>query len=341
MRKEKLLERSGNIPVYLTDPADMRYYSNFSGEGAVVISENETIILTDGRYTEKAEKETENAVVENCLDHANYLKEKYERIYFQPKSTSVYRCGRFKECGMVMLPFGVDFDSLRSVKDEEELDCMRLAAAIGDKVFYKILEDIKPGVTEKEISAKIDYYLKLFGGDKSSFDTICVSGVNSSLPHGVPTDKKIENGDFVTMDFGCVINGYCSDMTRTVAVGFVTDEMKKVYDTVLKVQITAQNAVKSGEMCKDLDYVARKIIEDAGYGENFAHSLGHGVGLKIHEMPNLSPRALGVLVKNQVVTVEPGIYIGGKFGVRIENTVIVGENSCESLQNAEKELIIL
>ncbi len=341
MRKQKLLEASGNIPVYITDPADMRYYSGFTGEGAVIISENETIILTDGRYTFKAKEETQNAIVENCIRHGEYLKGKYERIYFQPDSLSFKKYSYLKSNDVNLIPFGVDFDMLRSIKDDEELDCLRMAAAIGDKVFHKILEEIKAGVTEREIAAKIDYYIKEFGGEKPSFETVCVSGVNSCMPHGVPTDKKIDNGDFVTMDFGSVFNGYCSDMTRTVAVGFVTDEMKKVYDVVLKAQETAQNLVCAGKSAKEADGIARKIIEENGYGENFSHSLGHGVGLKIHEKPNLSPLSESVLVKNNVVTVEPGIYIDRKFGVRIENTVIVGEKGSESLQKAGKELIIL
>ncbi len=340
MRKQKLLEASGNLPVYLTDSADMLYYSGFTGEGAVIISEKETVVLTDGRYTFQAKQETAGARVENCLKHSEYL-EKYDKVYFQPHSLSFKEYSYLKSNGAKLVPFGVDFDELRSVKDEEELNCLRMAAAIGDKVFYKILEEIRAGKTEKEIAAKIDYYIKEFGGEKSSFDTICVSGVNSCKPHGVPTDKKIDNGDFVTMDFGCVFKGYCSDMTRTVAVGFVTDEMKKVYDTVLKAQESAQEFVCSGKGAKEADNVARKIIEDAGYGENFTHSLGHGVGIKIHEKPNLSPRADVILEKNNVVTVEPGIYIDQKFGVRIENTVIVGENGSESLQKAGKELIIL
>ena len=340
MRKEKLLEASGNIPVYLTDEADMRYYSGFTGEGGVVISPEETIVLTDGRYTFKAKEECENVTVLNCLNHSQILKN-YEKIYFQPNSLSFARCSHLKSQGANLIPLGLDFDTMRSEKDEYELECLRMAAAIGDKVFYKIIEEIKPGVAEKEIAAKIDYYIKAFGGEKVSFDTVCVSGVNSCMPHGVPTDKLIDNGDFVTMDFGCVFKGYCSDMTRTVAVGFVSDEMKKVYDLVLKAQESAQAEVRMGKKCCDIDAVARNIIAEGGYGENFAHSLGHGVGIKIHEKPNLSPKSAQILEKNNVVTVEPGIYIDGKFGVRIENTVIVGENSSESLQNATKELIIL
>ncbi len=339
MRKEKLLKETGGMPIYLTSPSDMRYYTGFTGEGGVIISENEAIILTDGRYTFQA-KEESSARVETSLKHSDFLK-KYERIYFQPKDLSFDRYSHLKSEGVNLIPFGGDFDFLRCVKDEYELECLERAAEIGDKVFNKILADIKVGVSEREISAKIDYYIKELGGEGNSFETICASGVNSCKPHGAPTDKKIKKGDFVTMDFGCIYKGYCSDMTRTVAVGFASDEMKRVYDVVLRAQESAESFLCAGKRGKEVDLVARNIIKDAGYGEMFTHSLGHGVGIKIHEKPNLSPNAEIILEKNNVVTIEPGIYIDGKFGVRIENTLVVGENTSKSLQKAGKELIIL
>ena len=246
-----------------------------------------------------------------------------------------------KKEGLKLQTIDKNFDSLRVVKDESEIVSLKKAAAIAEEVFEEVLSFIKSGKTEKETAAFIDYQLKLKGADGNSFDTICVSGANSSLPHGVPTDKKFENGDFITMDFGCKVGGYCSDMTRTVALGFVTDEMAKVYDIVLAAQKKASEMVKAGVICKNIDKAARELIKENGYGENFAHGLGHGVGLKIHESPVLNTRSDEILEAGNIVTVEPGIYLPGKFGVRIENTLIVREDFGENLQKSSKELIIL
>ena len=204
-----------------------------------------------------------------------------------------------------------------------------------------ILDFIKPGMTEKHVTLELDYYMLSHGADGLSFETIAVSGKNSSKPHGVPSDKKIEKGDFVTMDFGAVVEGYHSDMTRTVAVGFVTDEQKNVYETVLKAQAAAQAAASSGVCCADVDKAARDVIENAGYGEYFNHSTGHGVGVEIHEYPRLSRLCKTALSVGNVVTDEPGIYIPEKFGVRIEDMLLITENGCENLTRAPKELIIL
>lgn len=179
------------------------------------------------------------------------------------------------------------------------------------------------------------------GAEGVSFDFIVVSGKNSSLPHGVPTDKKIEKGDFITMDFGGIVGGYCSDMTRTVAVGGITDEQKMVYDTTLKAQLAAIDAIKAGAICGDIDKIARDIIYDAGYKGCFGHALGHSVGIDVHESPNLSPNNQSILQIGNVVTVEPGIYLENKFGVRIEDMVYVTENGCINLTNSKKELLIL
>ena len=215
------------------------------------------------------------------------------------------------------------------------------AQRIAEAAFEHILTFIKEGVTEKEVALELDYYMLSHGADGLSFETIAVSGKNSSKPHGVPSDKKIEKGDFVTMDFGAVVEGYHSDMTRTVAVGFVTDEQKNVYETVLKAQEAAQAAASSGVCCADVDKAARDVIENAGYGEYFNHSTGHGVGVEIHEYPRLSTVCKAILSVGNVVTDEPGIYIPEKFGVRIEDMLLITENGCENLTRAPKELIIL
>lgn len=341
-RTDKLLKSlpQGNA-IYLTDAEDMLYYASFSGEGAVVISDDARIILTDGRYTEVAEKECKGFEIKQISEVYDILKSLNLDICVQEEHISLSAFERLKEKVGRVKSSGIKFDNLRSVKDESEIESLKKAASIGEEVFGEVLCFIKEGKTEKEVAAFIDYQLKLKGAQGPSFDTICVSGANTSLPHGVPTDKKLAKGEFITMDFGCKVNGYCSDMTRTVALGSVTHEMAKVYDVVLKAHLAASEKVKAGASCKDLDAIARNIIKENGYGEYFSHSLGHGVGLKIHEQPNLSPKSEAILKVGNVVTVEPGIYIPGKFGVRIENTMIVNEFCGENLQKSSKDLIIL
>ena len=232
-------------------------------------------------------------------------------------------------------------EEIRAVKDDTELSAIAMAEKIGDRAFSYILGEIKPGVSEKEIALKLELKMRELGASGLSFDTIVVSGERTSMPHGEPSDKLIENGDFVTMDFGCIFNGYCSDMTRTVAVGSVTDEQRDIYNVVLRAQKTTCDAIKAGMKGSEVDAVARKIISDAGYGECFGHGLGHGVGLEIHEAPTANTRSEEILKPKMLVTIEPGIYIPKKFGVRIEDLSIVTENGIINLTGSEKELIIL
>ena len=215
------------------------------------------------------------------------------------------------------------------------------STSIAEKGFAHMLDFIKVGRTEKEIQLELDYYMLKNGAEALSFDTIALSGSNTSLPHGVPSDKKVESGEFVLMDFGATYDGWHSDMTRTVCVGKPSDKMKSVYETVLNAQLSALDAVKAGMSGKELDKIARDIITDAGYGDNFGHSLGHGVGVEIHESPYASPSREDILPENSIVTVEPGIYLEGKFGVRIEDFVVVTENGCINMTKAPKELICL
>lgn len=340
MRCDKLI---AHIPdgytAYITDKEDMRYYSGFTGEGAVLISENFKAILTDGRYMVSAKRETDGFEVLEKLNHYEFVKENNLKLAFQPEAVSYGQYTKFKDIETTVL--NVDFNELRRIKDDYEIDCLRKASEIAEKAYLEILPCIKEGVSEKEIAAKLDYIMALKGSEKPSFETICVGGKNTSMPHGIPSDYKLRSGDFVTLDFGAVYKGYHSDMTRTVVVKSVTDEMRNVYNIVLKAQTTAQETVKAGVSGKIVDLVARDIIKENGYSEYFRHSTGHGVGLKIHEYPVLSPNKDIILFENDVVSVEPGIYIDEKFGVRIENTVIVKENNCESLQKTSKELIIL
>ena len=236
---------------------------------------------------------------------------------------------------------GDSLSELRVMKNEQELQWMEKAESIGDAAFSYILGELKAGVTELEIAAKLEYYMRSHGAEGTSFDTIVASGYHSAMPHAVPSEKKLEPGDFVTMDFGCIYDGYCSDMTRTVAVGHVTDEMQTVYDTVLNAQLAGIAACKAGVTGRDVDAAGRKIIEAAGYGDAFGHGFGHGVGLEIHEAPVASPRGEAPLPAGSIVTAEPGIYLPGKFGVRIEDMLYVIEDGCIDLTDASKQLIVL
>ena len=232
-------------------------------------------------------------------------------------------------------------NEMRSIKDEEELSCIKKAQEIAETALEELLPFIRPGVTEREAALELNRLMFAHGAEDLSFDTIVLSGTNTSMPHGVPSEKKIQEGEFVLMDFGAVWNGYHSDMTRTICVGQPDEEMRKVYDIVLKAQLAGISAAKAGITGSQLDAAARDIIAEEGYGEYFGHSLGHGVGLEIHEKPNASPNYKLPLSSGAVVTVEPGIYIAGKFGVRIEDFVILNENGCENLTKFNKNLITL
>ena len=231
--------------------------------------------------------------------------------------------------------------ALRMIKDDEEIECIKMAQHIAEMSLEELLPFIKVGRTEREVALELNRLMFKNGAEDLSFETIVLAGRNTSMPHGVPSDKKIEEGEFVLMDFGAVYNGYHSDMTRTVCVGKPSEEMEKVYDIVLRAQEAGIEAARAGIMGSALDKVSRDIIEAAGYGECFGHSLGHGVGLDIHEKPNASPNYKLPLSSGSVVTIEPGIYIAGKFGVRIEDFVILTENGCENMTKCAKNLISL
>lgn len=317
----------------------------------MLISRKKTYLFTDSRYIEAAEKSIASDIVllefgagkrlsalikealdecgvknlggeEESLPYADYLR--YEKLL-----------------GMKLIPAQYIFNELRASKSVEEQGYMRQAQAIAEKALDDVLTIIRPGVSERDIAAEITYRLLKHGGEGNSFDPIAVSGINSSMPHGVPGDTLVKEGDFITMDFGCIKNGYCSDMTRTVAVGYATDKMKNVYSTVLNAQTAGIKAARAGVMGKEIDHAARKVISDAGYGKYFGHSFGHSLGLYIHESPSASPMCETIMPVGAVISAEPGIYIPGKFGVRIEDVLILSENGCEDITKAPKELIVL
>ena len=335
--------------IILSSPHNMRYFSGFSGgEGAVWISKRQRIVFTDSRYTEQAESEAKNFEVRETNDYfaslCDALKtEKTKSVAFEDDnlaaSTYLRLCDMLE--GVNLEKASARLSSLRMVKTEDELEKMSRAESIACRAFERILDFIKPGISEKAVASKLEYYLRCEGGDGAAFQTIAISGSRCSLPHGVPTDKIIESGDFVTMDFGASVDGYCSDMTRTVVVGKANEKQKEVYFAVKSAQQAGLDFIRAGVSGKAADSVARKVVEDAGYGQYFRHSLGHGVGLLIHELPNLSPKSEIVLQENMIVTCEPGIYIPGFGGVRIEDMICVKNDGNLNLTGAIKELIEL
>jgi len=344
--------KSKNDCVIISSPENRRYFTSFnSSDGFLVITEKEAVFFTDSRYIEAAQKQI-SACKSVLLKRVSetivpFLKEKnIENIYLETERLTVAELNSLKKAFdfcKVEAKEEVDeiINKLRSVKTEKEIEYIKKAQQIAEDAFKHILKFIKVGVTEKEIALELDFYMLSHGAEAVSFETIAVSGKNSSMPHGVPTDKKVESGDFITMDFGAVYNGYHSDMTRTVILGEPTEKQKEVYETVLKAQKASLEVLKNGVTGFDADKAARDVIENAGYKENFGHGTGHGVGVEIHESPNLSPYSKAILETGNVVTVEPGIYIPDEFGVRIEDMALITENGYINLTNCEKELIIL
>ena len=338
--------------VLITDPYNLRYYTGFrGGEGVSLISKSSKVLITDSRYTEAAEKECYDGFkvrqFGNGISTISIIKEYISSdginfLGFEDMSISYSDYQKFSGgLGCEMKPIKDALLIPRQIKSPEEIELLREAEHIGDMAFDDILGILKPGMTELEVAAEIEYSMKRHGAEGLSFDTIAASGVNSSMPHAIPSTKKLENGDFLTMDFGCIYKGYCSDMTRTVCIGKASDEQKEIYNIVLSAQLAVLDNLKPGMMCKDVDRIARDYINAQGYGDYFGHGLGHGVGLYIHESPAFNTRDTSIIKPSMVETDEPGIYLPGKFGVRIEDMILITENGCEPLARSPKELIEL
>ena len=337
----------------LTHEANRLYATGFhaSGtDGMALITRGSAYYFTDSRYTEAAERAIPNAVHQEIKPGRGYTvlmneviqKEGLRRIGFEDAYMTVREHERYRKALSCELTPATDLLlQLRMVKTEAELEAITAAQRIAEKALEEILHEIRPGVSEKEIAARLQYLMLHYGASDMSFDPIVVSGPNGSLPHGVPSEKLIQNGEFVTRDFGCVYGGYCSDMTRTVAVGSVTDEMRQVYETVLKAQLAGIGAAKAGVTGKEVDGAARRVIEQAGYGPYFGHSFGHGVGVEIHEAPNASALNEKPMPLGAVISAEPGIYLPGRLGVRIEDMIVLTEDGCRNLTQAPKALTIL
>lgn len=348
---QQKMKEEGLHALLLSNEIDRLYASSFlTSDGAVLILENKAFFITDSRYIEAANEKVRGADILQCtveVKETDIIKRILEEngiteVGAQDKYLSYSDYLHLQDVlGVKLIPSHGITMSLREVKDRFEVDSMIAAQRISEEALDFVLGFIKPGITEKDVAAELEYRMNKGGAESLAFETICVAGANSSRPHGVPSDYKLKNGDFITMDFGCKINGYCSDMTRTVALGSLSDEMRKVYETVLEAQLAGISAAHAGVIGRDMDKAARNVIENAGYGEYFGHGLGHSVGLNIHEAPNANPNGDRPLPEGSVVTCEPGIYIPGKFGVRIEDMLHITKNGAENLTKAPKNLIIL
>ena len=319
-------------------------------EGVAVVSKAGCRYFTDNRYTEAAMNGIKGfevldvakgggyvKCINKCIEDFGITTLGFEENYLNVAEYFMYE----KNVNAKLVPVTKEINGFRAVKEEWELEVMRKAQAITDKAFAEVCPRIKAGMTELELQAELIYCLYKNGATGLAFDPIVVAGPNSSLPHGVASERVIQEGDFVTMDFGALYNGYCADMTRTVAVGYATEEMKKVYNTVLEAQLAGLAISKAGVPGQDIDAAARKVITDAGYGEYFGHGYGHSLGLEIHEAPNPNARNLEAMPVGAVASAEPGIYLPGKFGVRIEDTCIFREDGIEILTKSPKNLMIV
>lgn len=344
-----LLQKEKIEGLLITSPINRRYLTGFTGTaGVALVTNNDAFFITDFRYTEQASEQVkgfdikehqgpiENTVAE--LVEALHIKsvgfEKHDLTYglYEKYNNSIQSN---------LIPSDALIEKLRLIKDQDEINIIKDACKIADDAFNHILDYIKPGVKESDISNELEFFMRKQGATSSSFDIIVASGYRSALPHGVASSKEIQSGELVTMDFGASYNGYASDITRTVAVGEISEELETIYNTVLEAQLKGVEGIKAGITGKQADALTRDYIDQQGYGKYFGHSTGHGLGLDVHEMPRLSLHSDEMLEPGMVVTVEPGIYIPNVGGCRIEDDILVTEDGNERLTHSPKDLIRL
>lgn len=348
----KLIEKNNADAILLFNESNMHYICGFSpSEGVVLVTKSSGYHIVDSRYTETALAHSiENGlkVIEITSSFSQTVyeickKEGIKSILFENQtiSLSAYKLYSEKLNDIKFIELNNQLMLIRNVKDIDEIKFIKEANNIAEKSFTELLNDVKSGKTEKELAALFDYYMAKNGSDGLSFDTILLTGKHTSMPHGVPSDIKIKDGDFVLFDFGATYKGYHSDMTRTVAVSFVTDEMRESYNLVLKAQLAGIKALNDGARCADVYKASYDILEEKNMGKYFRHSLGHGVGLDIHEGYNASPKSTDIYETGNVTSIEPGIYIPDKYGIRIEDLLYLSPRGRENLSKITKELIIL
>lgn len=331
--------------------SNIRYLTGFRGDfGYAVVTRSRAVFLTNPLYIEDARSSVADLfeIVEVEQDIFNNISSFGRSFWgnttgFEEEKTTFASYFRLKKVltGHKLIPTVNFIEEFRESKHDQEVDAVKRAQAVAELVFSEILSRVREGVEERDLAIEIDYRFRKAGGERPAFETIVTSGPNTSKPHAIPTRRKLKHGDFVLFDMGTIVDGYASDMTRTVVLGKADDEQRKVYAAVLNAQTAALEAVAPGTECAHVDSIARTVIDTAGYGDRFVHSLGHGVGLDVHENPYLSKRSKQELREGSIVTVEPGIYIPGWGGVRIEDMVLVKQGGCENLTGTPKELIEL
>lgn len=337
--------------IMITGDINRQYYTGLAtSAGTLLVLRNKAVLYLDSRYVEVGMKKVTDAEVilmDNLSDQLNEFFEEnnVKRIGIESGYMTVDELVALRKVLHVEICDDPRANQIilhqRRIKTPDEMENIRMAQSITDKTFLHMLEVIKPGISEKDLQLELDYYMLKNGATGLAFETILAAGANGSMPHAVPSTNIVKEGDFVTMDFGASYNGYCSDMTRTIAIGKISEEQEKVYNTVLEAQLRAEAAVKAGMNCFDIDKIARDYIAQAGYDGKFGHGLGHSLGLEIHENPRFSPRCEEPAEAGIVMSVEPGIYLEGQFGVRIEDIVLVTENGCDIITKSEKKLITL
>ncbi len=331
-------------------PGDCRYLSGFTGDtGAVVVTRTEAFFLCDGRFTEQAHAEVTGFEIRevrgNLLVRLGELLEDRacQDAAFDPTTLTVAQQTDVRQAFTgTMIPNADLMSSLRMVKSAEEVELIRAASNIAEGALEDVVAGLRPGMTEQEVAARLEFEFRMRGASGPSFDTIVLFGPRSSLPHGQPGPTPLHSGDIVLIDLGCRRKGYCSDLTRTFAYDTIPDSwFDEIYAVVLKAQEAALDAVRPGARCAELDAIARTVIADAGYAKQFGHGLGHGVGIEIHEAPRVNSESDTELAPGMVITIEPGIYLAGRGGVRIEDLVVVTNDGCNVLTNSSKQLRIL
>ena len=347
-RIRERLRAEGADVFLVSNPVNRRYLTGFTGSaGLVWISSTKQAILTDCRYVEQVKAECPDWELIRIETYDETLQELIETeqvkgIAFEEDHVTVQQLQNWqKKLSAEFKAVSGWVQELRMVKTETEIEHIRKAAQIGDQAFAELLPSIRSGMTEREIALELEFLMRKAGATGTSFDPIVASGPQSALPHARPGERILSHGDFVVFDFGCVVNGYCSDMTRTIVVGEPEEQHLLIYDLVYKAQVESLKAIKPGKTGAEIDAIARNTITEAGYGENFGHGLGHSVGLEIHESPRLSKTDQTVLKPGMIVTVEPGVYVPGFGGVRIEDLVVVTEEGYEVLTSTFKELYVV
>ena len=335
--------------LYITNLTNIRYLTGFTGSAAVLlVIDGMSYFFTDGRYIKQSSEQVQNSditIIDSSYFHSIHqkqiLKKNQLQIGFEANHLSFSNHNGLKKyfSHINWLPTYSIIEDIASIKDQSEIDSLKIAIEITDYVFDKIVPEIHSGVTEKYISAKISYLFKTNGAEGDSYESIIASGPNSALPHARPTDRVFQKGDFIVMDFGALYNGYHADMTRTLLVGPATTKHQKIYDIVLKAQLNGINTAKTGIACSSVDEACRSIISNQGYGDFFNHSTGHGIGLEVHTLPRIHKSNKELLASNQVITIEPGIYLPDWGGVRIEDDCLITEKKCIPLNKSTKELI--